>query len=1032
MCNIRFILFIYLLSHSVLLATTIHVKNLSLEDGLSQSSVLCMLQDHQGFMWFGTEDGLNRYDGYKFTVFRHDPMDSLSISDNFINCLFEDKEGNIWIGTKDGGINRFNSQTGAFKHWKMGLDNSSLLQTNHIQSIYQDDNRVFWIGTLNKGLYSFNVEQNIWKHYQFGPDMNYPQAMNTIADICPDQQQKHHLWLGTFHGLLYFDIYSGRYSHWKLSTDDQTSITDNIIWDIEKTTVDNDTILLIATNDRLNVFNTKTGIFSSNFYTNNINSAAKASRKIYKLRENQYWIGTMDGILELNIFHDSKKNYSIFKKNIIGLNDKRILSIYIDKSGVIWIGGIIGGLHTYSSKRKKFSSWTRENNDFNQLELSDYSIRSLAQTNDSILWIGTEDKLNKVNLAENSVYYWAPNIKLTGRYTNYYIWSLFPDHNNSLWIGTMGLGLFYLDTKRNTYQQWQLTRKASTSVNHNFIPCLLKDSANILWIGTWGGGLNQFDPVKKQFKYFINDPNDPTSISHNSIWCLFEDSDNQIWIGTYGGGLNRFDKLTETFKRYEYSIDNVNGISNNSIYSIVEDEDNNLWIGTNGGLNKFDKKTEIFTNFTTKNGLPNNVIYGIIIDKNKKLWLSSNNGLACFNPNTQEVLNYTVEEGLQNNEFNAGAYLKTTDGKLIFGGIKGLNMFDPDSVKQNEYQPPIVFTDFKLFNQSVQHGPNSPLKKSIQYTDEIELSYQDKVFSIDFAALDYNSPEKNVFYYMLEGFDENWIFAGTRHSVTYTNLNPGKYIFQVKGSNSDGVISKQGKDLIISIIPPFWQTTWFKILMILIIGATLYIIYRYRLSRVLEMERMRIRIASDLHDDIGSTLTKIAINSEIIQSTRNQEKIKESSVKIGKMSREIISAMSDIIWSIDARNDTIKDLLDRMHDFSSTSFAEQNIKVNFTNNDLPLTKKVPVQLRQNIFMIYKESLHNILKHADATVVEINFSITGSIYKLCIKDNGKGFDPSIGYSGNGIKNMKLRAARIQANIDIQNQNGTILCLSGKIL
>ncbi|MBN1408873.1 MAG: hypothetical protein JW956_13835, partial [Calditrichaceae bacterium] len=451
----------------------------------------------------------------------------------------------------------------------------------------------------------------------------------------------------------------------------------------------------------------------------------------------------------------------------------------------------------------------------------------------------------------------------------------------------------------------------------------------------------------------------------------------------------------------------------------------------NGGLNKFDKKTETFINFTTKDGLSNNVIYGIVIDKNKKLWLSSNNGLMYFDPDSRDIRNYTVEEGLQNNEFNAGAYFKTHEGKLIFGGINGLNIFDPDSIQQSKYQPPIVFTDFRLYNQSIQPGLISPLKNPIQYTDKIELNYQDKVFSIDFASLDYNNPEKNIFYYQLEGFDENWIYAGTRNTVTYTNLNPGTYIFKVRGSNNDGIISKRSKSLIISIIPPYWQTIWFNTLIVLIVAALLYWLYRYRLTRVLEMERMRIRIASDLHDDIGSTLTKIAINSEIIQSTQNAEKIRQSSIKIGRMSREIISSMSDIIWSIDARNDTIKDLLDRMRDFSSTSFAESKIKVNFISSDFPLSRKIPVQFRQNVFMIYKESLHNILKHAEASEVEINFSITGGNYSLCIKDNGKGFDPAKGYSGNGIKNMKLRAARIHAKINMDNNNGCQVCLIGKI-
>ena len=585
-------------------ANTIHLKNLSLEDGLSQSSVLCMLQDKQGFMWFGTEDGLNRYDGYQFTVFRHDPLDSLSITDNHINCLFEDQNGNIWIGTKDGGLNCFNPQSGKFKYWKMNDEHSSPLQSNHIRSIYQDHNKLLWIGTLNTGLYSFDPELKGWKHHRFGEDLNYPQAMNTIQDICADTQQKNYLWIATFYGLLHFNMLSGEYSHWKLAADAKNSLSDNIIWDIESTSIDNKTILLIATNDRLNIFDIETSKFISDFYGQDILSAEKATRTIYKLRNNQYWLGTMNGILELSISGDSNLKYTMTKVNAISLKDKRILSIYQDQSGVIWMGSIIGGLHAYSSKKKKFASWTPDNNDFNQSVLSNYSIRSLAQTSDSILWIGTEDKLNKIDLTKNAIDYWNPDIKLTGRYTNYYIWSLFPDNEN-LWIGTMGLGLFYLNTKDYSYQQWQLMREGSNSINHNFIPCLLMDSNRKLWIGTWGGGLNHYDPEKKLFKQYINNPEDSNSISHNSIWCLYEDSDNYIWAGTFGGGLNRFDWQKQAFSRFEYHIDNINGISNNTIYCLVEDKNKDLWIGTNGGLNKFDKKTETFINFTTKDGLSN-------------------------------------------------------------------------------------------------------------------------------------------------------------------------------------------------------------------------------------------------------------------------------------------------------------------------------------------------------------------------------------------------------------------------------------------
>jgi len=1010
-------------------AKTIHVKNLALEDGLSQSSILCILQDKQGFMWFGTEDGLNRYDGYNFTVFRHDPADSFSISDNHINCMLEDNDGYIWIGTKDGGLNRLDPRTEQFIYWRYHPENPSGLQTNHIQSIYKDTGDTLWIGTLNNGIYLFDMQKNIWKQYRFQENGGFPQALNTVSSIYPDKYIKNHLWLGTFYGLLHFNFITGAYSHRKLSSGSENSINSNIIWDIEGTNSPDDTLLLIATNDRVNIFDINKNTIYSDIYDQTISAGAKASRSIYKTSNKHFWIGTMDGVVELILDNTGKPGYQCIKPKINGLIDKRIVSVFRDESGVLWFGSIISGIYTYAPKTLKFTAWTAENSDDN-FKLSHYSIRSMAQTDKNSLWIGTENKLNKIDLDKSTVQYWAPDIKLSGQYTNYYIWSLYPDNNN-LWIGTMGLGLFYLDTKKNIYNNWQLNRTNANSLNHNFIPCLLVDSKNNLWIGTWGGGLNFYDPRENVFKHYLNNPRDPYSISHNSVWCLYEDSEQQLWIGTYGGGLNCYNSSTGQFIRHEYSIHDPDGISNNTIYCVVEDSSKNLWIGTNNGLNKYKRIDQTFSSYTTKEGLPNNVVYGIEIDSHQRLWLSTNNGLSCFDPHTENIQNYTTDEGLQNNEFNAGASLKMYDGKLVFGGINGLNIFHPDSIPINTYRPPIVFTDFKLYNQSVRHSSGSLLVRPVQYTEKITLGYKDKVFSIDFAALDYNNPDKNTFYYKLDGFDTDWIYSGTKHSATYTNINPGNYTFQVKGSNNDGIMNESPEELFITIIPPYWQTLWFKTLIILLIVGFLYLLYRFRLARLLEMERMRIRIASDLHDDIGSTLTKIAINSEIIQSTKSQDKIKQSSVKIGKMSREIISAMSDIIWSIDARNDSMKDLLDRMHDFSTNSFSEKNIKVNFTQNDIPLNKKIPVQFRQNVFLIFKEAIHNILKHANATEVRIEFLITGGQYKLCIHDNGKGFNLESDQRGNGIKNMNLRAKAIKSDIEIKNVNGVKLCLIGKI-
>ena len=473
--------------------------------------------------------------------------------------------------------------------------------------------------------------------------------------------------------------------------------------------------------------------------------------------------------------------------------------------------------------------------------------------------------------------------------------------------------------------------------------------------------------------------------------------------------------------------DNSLSISGNIVHYIYETKskkEKTIWAGTSNGLSYMQftgAPTGSFKHLSMKDGLPGNVIYGILEDNSGNLWLSTNQGLSKFNPTTKAIKNYDKNDGLQSNEFNAGACLKLENGELLFGGINGFNIFNPDSIKESNYEPPLVFTSFKVFNKSIFSGPYIANDQCIQ------LSYKQNFFSFEFAALDYRQTSKNQYAYKMEGIDEDWVYTGTRRYVSYTNIEPGNYKFLIKGTNKDGIWSRHTSNLNIRIKPPYWKTWWFKILSILIVSLFFYMYHKYRLNKLLEIERLRTQIASDLHDDIGSALTKISIYSEQIHSGINKNMIFNSSKKIGILSREVIATMSDVIWSIDSRNDTLKDLTERMRDLAYDSLPMSDVHVVFQTKGFEKNRKIPVNYRQNIFYIFKEAINNILKHANAKEVRIELSYIEKIFTLTIKDNGIGFNLDTVKKGNGLKNMKMRADRIGASLQFITDTGSLIIL-----
>ncbi len=512
---------------------------------------------------------------------------------------------------------------------------------------------------------------------------------------------------------------------------------------------------------------------------------------------------------------------------------------------------------------------------------------------------------------------------------------------------------------------------------------------------------------------------------YDFLQCIHEDS-TLLWLGSVNG-LFSFDPRTNDIKHYVYQPANTASISNNTILSLYADSNQRyLWVGTKGGgLNRLDKRTGRFTRYITENGLPNNVVYGIVPDDAGQLWLSTNKGLSRFNPATGQFKNFDVSDGLQSNEFNRYAYCKTSEGLLVFGGVNGINYFDPSDIKPLN-PPDVVLTDFRLFNRPLDFKkPGSPIKKHINFVNEIVLRYKQNVLTFQFAAMDYRKRGSARYRYKMEGFDRDWIYAGAAREATYTNLDPGMYRFTVQASFEGGAWSHRNKTLAIIVIPPWWRTWWFYSLVITLTFSITYALYRYRLAQLMKLERVRNRIARDLHDEVGSSISTIAIYSKIVKehlgsSTFNNEPLLK---KITDNAAEIMDAMSDIVWNINTKNDAFDQIIIRMREHAHELFEAKGYHLHFQFDEHLNNMKLEMERRRDFYLIYKEALNNIVKYAGGKNVWINLSTSNAQIQLYIKDDGKGFDKeTIRKTSNGLTNMQHRAKVLHGKIEIISAPG----------
>ena len=766
-------------------------NHLTTSNGLSQSSVTCILQDKVGFMWFGTQDGLNRYDGYNIKIFKNTPGDSTSLTENFIYSLYEDQAGTFYVETQSNIFHRYNPRTESFQIVSNDRINLDGAKVNSVGALLNESAGIIWTGGLSKGTGLLRQDKKTGEITTFKHDPSDPSSLSDDKVYSVYRDRSGNLWVGTFNGLDRLDENTGKFTHYRNNPNDPNSLADNWVW------------------------------------------------PIYEDKFGNLWVGTVRGGLSR---FDPKSNRFINYKNDPNdpttINDNFIFSIYQSRSGLIWVGTNLNGVNYFNPSTQSFESFKHDPG--NKNSLSDDVVLALLADKNKDYWIGTRTGgLNKFNYQKKKFTFYTYEPSNPNSILSNSIQSLLEDKVGNLWIGNYSNGLNMLDTKTNNFTHYTHNPSDPGSLSDDRVYSLVEDISGNIWVGTYGGGLNKLDRETGKFKRYQFNENDSTSISSNATWSLAIDDENNLWIGTFGAGVNILNLRNNTFTYFKNNPADSTSISDDNIIRIFKDREDNMWVGSTKGLSKYSKEYKTFKNYSEKDGLANNFVYGIAEDGKGNLWLSTNNGLSKFNPSTEVFKNYYYEDGLQGNEFNQNAYARDAkSGRLLFGGPNGFNVFHPDSLKENLFKPPIVLTKYLRFNTDDEEG-KPIIEKGISVRDSILLTYKDNIVTFEFAALSYYNNNENQYKYKLEGFNENWIQLGNNHTVTFTNLSSGDYVLRVIGSNNDGIWNEEGASLFIEVLPPWWRTNLAYAIYLITFLSILYGVRRIEINRREQKTRLR-------------------------------------------------------------------------------------------------------------------------------------------------------------------------------------------------
>ncbi len=1049
----------------------VRFEHITIQDGLSQSTGQVIFQDSRGFLWIGTQDGLNRYDGYTFISFKNDPENTTTISNNNIIAIEEDDVGLLWIGTSDG-LNRFNPATGTFARYKNAPDLSLSLSHNTVTSIFQDSDSTLWIGTLS-GLDRFNPQTNGFDHFRNVPDDPASLSSNVISVIFEDA--RHQLWIGTGAlglpgaGLNRFNPITGKVTRFQHNDQDPTSLGSDNISSIYEATDGNFWIGTGGHNlsgNGLDLFNPRAGTAFHYLHDEEIEDTLSGNNiaALWGDASGTLWIGTRSSGLNRMDFstagHFTHYHHDPYFPDSLSGNDIR--SIFKDRSGVLWIGTGNHGINKLPANSGQFSLY--HNNPSNPHSLGTNTVGAFSEDQYGNIWVGTWGSgLDRFDPRHGHFEHFRHDPADSSSLSSDLVMAVYADSQNVVWVGTLGGGLNRMELATGNITRFFHDPRDPISLVDNNVAVIIPDGKNGLWLGTYGG-LSHYDPATNAFTNYVNNyANNPVnlaSLSENKVVSLYLDEAEQVlWIGTWGGGLNRLDlkdpyhstPQLAPFRTYRYSSDDPASLSEDSVWAILESMDGSLWLGTQSGLNRFDSETQTFKRYTEKHGLPNESVLGILKDADGQLWLTTNNGLAKFDPRSAKFTAYDVTDGLQSNEFNSNAYFRSRDGTMYIGGTNGFNAFNPEDIRPNTAPPQVAITKFEVFNE--------PLALDLSGGTPIRLSYQQDFIAFEFAALDFRSPQKNRYAYMLEGFDKTWTQTEDRRYATYTNLPSGEYYFRVKAANGDGIWNATGVSIPIIVTPPVWETWWFRGLGIVVLAILTTLGFRWRLStvhaqkaglekqvaiRTAELQHQieqrekaeealaekaaqeavtleRTRLARDLHDAVTQTLFSASLIAEVLPDIwrMNQTEGWRRLDELRQMTRGALAEMRTLLMELRPSALTEIPLPDLLRQLCESLIGRARLPIQFRVEG---TQKLPPDLQICLYRITQEALNNIVKHAKATQALVTLQLNEKVM-LSIVDNGSGFDAArVPPDHLGLRIMCERAEAIGAEFSIYSESG----------
>ena len=1025
-------------------------ENFTSRDQFPDSYISGILQDRRGFIWIASNEGLTRYDGISFEVYKHDNNNQHSLADNNINAIVMDHDGIIWVATKNG-ISCYDSICDCFDDFYHDASDSQSLSDNQVWSLATDRAGNVWAGTVNEGLNKIvkeiytdkNDERKIrYRFISFKADTNDASSLSDNYVLSLYFDSFNNGWVGTRKGLNRFSDKDGNskkilFSHFHTNDHDSNALSHPWVWNICGDPRGNIWLSTYYGVDVIPAEQAKNNpsqakIIHTLALLNNVSHGDVSI--VYNLMvdsRNNLWIGTEKrGVIKAAIKFDWENQTIGFDSASYYLHDdanpqslvfNNVRSFYEDRTGVIWVG-TERGVSRYIPSRE----------DFNELHLNEQQkilktdVTAVFADKKDIIWIGGNG--NGIWSIRGRVISFHPFPKvreLNGHDSINIVNSICRSKGGDLYVGTI-YGLFVARDKDilecmngaagNFYFTW--AKPFDIEGNEIQIQSIIEDTFRNIWtLGEYKLSKFNLDHSENKINYSIYDPeSDKKELTGRT---LLTDRSDHVWVGTDDGLLSIGTNDKQVIIYHNIPGDSES-LSNNEINCLFKDSRGKFWIGTANGLNWFNPQTKKFTSYSLQNGLSDANIRAICEDKNGRLWLTTKQGLSMLELTSMKFTNFDQQDGLNAAYFNVNAITTTGNHLILAGSNHGVNSFDPDKIPFNTVPPNVFLTDFSILGKSIFSSQATERSNVFRARHTITLCPGENQFTVDFAALNFINTAKNAYTYRLQGFDRDWIYAGNNHSATYTNLNGGNYTFEVKASNNNGVWNNNPVMLSIHIIPPWYQRWWFYSLLALIFAAIIFLVYKVRINQLLKLQTIRNRIASDLHDEIGSTLNSISVFSEVAK----QKSITATAEldEIGESSRHVIDAMSDIVWTINPANDSLDKIILRMRSLLHELMRAKGIEYTFHVEENLRQLKLPMLTRKNFYLIFKEALNNMVKYSQANEAWFELNFSDHRIHLQMEDNGVGFDLGNAKQGNGLMNMRKRAEEIKATLTIDSLPG----------